>query len=139
MKITNYKQMKRFKRNINELSLTVNDYKDIEKSINEDKKVCEKCGANLFGENYHKGWKNESGDYVLLCYACSKKYFAGANEVKYETKRDGYSTTSDQRGYSTTHYQGSTPGMIPPFKTDLGMSQIHRNVNFKVTNTAIKP
>ena len=132
IKETDYHQMKEFSKHINETYLNVSDYKDIEKTINEDKKVCEKCGINSYGDNYHRGWKNDNGDYILLCYSCSKKYFAGANEVKYETKREEYSSSVNMnRGYPT-HY-GTSSTVIPPFKTDINA---HRNINFHVINTA---
>lgn len=138
LKKTNYHKMKEFKKHINESFLNLYDYKDVEKTINDDKKICEKCGINLYGDNYHKGWKNDNGDYVLLCYTCSKKYFAGANEVKYETKREDYSSQqiSGSRAYPS-HYQNSNgvSVVIPPFKTD---TNAYKNVVFQAISIASK-
>lgn len=138
MKNTNYHKMKEFAKHVNETFLNLSDYKDVEKTINDDKKICEKCGINLYGDNYHKGWKNDNGDYVLLCYMCSKKYFAGANEVKYETKREDYSSQqiSGNRTYPS-HYPNPNgiSVVIPPFKTD---ANAHKNVIFQAISTASK-
>ena len=32
-------------------------------------------------------FQNENGDFVLLCPSCSKKYFNGALEIKFEMKK----------------------------------------------------
>ena len=70
---------------LNDKDLLIKDYKEIERKINEDKKRCQKCGCSLNGEEPRKGWKNELGEYVLLCNYCSKKYYDGAHEVRYES------------------------------------------------------
>lgn len=88
MKNTNYYRTKEHLRNYEQTKLSIGDFKEIERNINEDKKICEKCGTNLYGDNYHKGWRNENGEHVLLCFSCSKKYFSGASELKFDMKRD---------------------------------------------------
>lgn len=131
---TNYRQMKEYNKHANESYLNLSDYREIEKSINEDKKICEKCGASLYGDNYHKGWKNENGDYVLLCFMCNKKYFAGANEIKYDVKRDEYPNRQQTYSYTPSYHTPISNTVIPPFKTDNNIN--HRNINFQVINTA---
>ena len=76
------------KKGYEENNLNYNDYSEIEKIINEDKKICENCNTHIYENNFHKGWKNDQGEYVLLCSVCSKKYFNGALEVKFEPKRE---------------------------------------------------
>jgi hypothetical protein len=78
-----------------ETMLTMGDYREIERSINEDKKVCEYCKVSIYENNYHKVNKNDSGDMLLLCITCSKKYFNGALEIKFDNmgKRDDYTAT----------------------------------------------
>ena len=70
---------------LNEKNLFIKDYKEIERKINEDKKKCQKCGCSLNGEEPRKGWKNELGEYTLLCNYCAKKYYDGAHEVRYDS------------------------------------------------------
>ena len=82
-----YSEMKNYLKNYDENALSLSEYKEIERSINEDKKICENCKMNIYENNYHKGWKNELGEYVLLCPLCSRKYFNGALEIKFENKR----------------------------------------------------
>ena len=82
-----FNKTKAFLTNIEENRLlSYNDYREVERSINDDKKICENCKTNIYENNYHKGWKNEAGDYVLLCPMCSKKYFNGALEIKFDRK-----------------------------------------------------
>jgi len=83
----NYFEMRNYLKNYDENVLSLNEYKEIEKNINEDKKICENCKTNIYENNFHKGWKNELGEYVLLCPVCSRKYFNGALEIKFENKR----------------------------------------------------
>lgn len=82
-----YSAMKDYLRLNDENILSLSEYKEIERSINEDKKICENCKTNIYENNFHKGWKNELGEYVLLCPLCSRKYFNGALEIKFESKR----------------------------------------------------
>ena len=70
---------------LNEKNLLVKDYKEIERKINEDKKKCQKCGMSLNGEEQRRGWKNELGEYTLLCISCAKKYYDGAHELRYDS------------------------------------------------------
>jgi hypothetical protein len=84
----NYFKAREYLKNVDSVNLSISDFKEIEKSINDDKKICEKCGTNLYGDNFHKGWKNESGEFVLLCFSCSKKYFSGASELKFDIKKE---------------------------------------------------
>lgn len=88
IKNLNYSDMKKYFKNYDDYALTLTEYKEIEKNINEDKKICENCKTNIYENNYHKGWKNETGEYVLLCPICSRKYFNGALEIKFENKRN---------------------------------------------------
>jgi hypothetical protein len=88
LKNVEWNRTKYFMRNLDETKLLMSsDYKEIEKSINDDKKICENCKTNIYENNYHKGWKNESGEFVLLCALCSKKYFNGALEIKFDSYR----------------------------------------------------
>jgi len=84
IKVIEYDKINSYLKHNEENILTISDYKDIEKSINDDKKICENCKTNIYENNYHKGWKNEAGEYILLCPNCSKKYFNGALEVKFD-------------------------------------------------------
>jgi hypothetical protein len=84
LKLIDHNKIKTYLKNNEENSLSNADYREIEKSINEDKKICENCKTNIYENNYHKGWKNEAGEYILLCPTCSKKYFNGALEVKFD-------------------------------------------------------
>lgn len=87
LKNLGYSQMKDYLKNYDDNILSLSEYKEIERSINEDKKICENCKTNIYENNFHKGWKNELGEYVLLCPLCSRKYFNGALEIKFENKR----------------------------------------------------
>ena len=130
IKVTNFKNMYAYNNRINDNILLYQDYKEVEKKINEDKKICEKCGISLYGDNFHKGWKNENGDYVLLCSSCSKKYFAGANDLKYENNpRDETQSTN------YTHYNSNnTNNVIPPFKTENHKFQVIHSQNSNKQN-----
>lgn len=60
---------------------TNNEYNEVYKSIQNEKKYCENCRSQLIENNYHKGWKNpNTGDAVLLCPMCNKKYLSGVLE-----------------------------------------------------------
>ena len=86
MKIINFNDLNReYFMKLNEKNLFIKDYKEIERKINEDKKKCQKCGCSLNGEEPRKGWKNELGEYTLLCNYCAKKYYDGAHEVRYDS------------------------------------------------------
>jgi len=82
-----YSKMKDYLKNYDDNNLSLSEYKEIERNINEDKKICENCKTNIYENNFHKGWKNELGEYVMLCPLCSRKYFNGALEIKFENKR----------------------------------------------------
>ena len=86
IKIINFNDVnKEYFMKLNEKNLLIKDYKEIERKINEDKKKCQKCGCSLNGEEPRKGWKNELGEYTLLCNYCAKKYYDGAHEVRYDS------------------------------------------------------
>jgi hypothetical protein len=87
MKNMEYYKLKQFLKGYEEINLTNTDYREIEKNINEDKKICENCKTNIYENNFHKGWKNDQGEYVLLCSLCSKKYFNGALEIIFDGPR----------------------------------------------------
>ena len=85
IKLVNFDNVnKEYFTKLNEKNLLVKDYKEIEKKINEDKKKCQKCGCSLNGEEQRRGWKNELGEYTLLCVYCAKKYYDGAHELRYD-------------------------------------------------------
>jgi hypothetical protein len=89
---------KTYIRNLEENNvLSYSDYREIEKSINDDKKICENCKTNIYENNYHKGWKNEAGEYVLLCPMCSKRYFGGALDLQFGNRDSSnlYRTSSN--------------------------------------------
>jgi hypothetical protein len=88
MKNLNFRDVKNYLKTNDENILSLNEYKEIESKIQEDKKICENCKTNIYENFYQKGWKNENGEYVLLCSLCSKKYFNGALEIKFENKRN---------------------------------------------------
>lgn len=94
IKSLKFSEMKSYFENYDENTLSLNEYKEIEKNINDDKKICENCKTNIYENNFHKGWKNELGEYVLLCPLCSRKYFNGALEIKFENKRIDEQTQS---------------------------------------------
>ena len=86
IKIINFNDInKDYFMKLNEQNLFIKDFKEIERKINEDKKKCQKCGCSLNGEEPRKGWKNELGEYTLLCNYCVKKYYDGAHEVRYDS------------------------------------------------------
>lgn len=84
MRQVNYKDIKKYLKKFDENNLSLNEYEEIEKNINEDRKICENCKALIYENTYHKAWKNENGEHVLLCPLCSKKYLSGALEIKFE-------------------------------------------------------
>lgn len=128
IKETNYEGMKDFTKHVNEMYLSIKEYKDVEKLINDDRKVCKTCGCLLDGDNYHnKGRENENGESMTLCYNCHKRYYDGASTLKYE--REEYSMT---QGFNMTQrhgMHGSSGTLINPFRTD---------EPFRVINTAKK-
>lgn len=78
-------------------NLSNRDFKEVHKLIQDDKKICENCKVGLIENNYHKGWKNpETGDTVLLCSACAKKYFSGILETNTSTTSNYYSRREEQ-------------------------------------------
>ena len=102
IKIINFNEVnKSFFAKLNEKNLLIKDYKDIERKINEDKKKCQKCGNSLNGEEPRKGWKNEFGEYTLLCNYCAKKLYDGASEVRYDSYNND-SSNSNQGYYMNT-------------------------------------
>jgi hypothetical protein len=87
IKNMDYYKVKQYLKGYEEINLTNTDYREIEKNINEDKKICENCKTNIYENNFHKGWKNDQGEFVLLCSLCSKKYFNGALEIIFDGPR----------------------------------------------------
>lgn len=91
IRIINFNDLnKEYFMKLNEKNLFIKDYREIERKINEDKKKCQKCGCSLNGEESRKGWRNELGEYNLICNVCAKRYYDGAHEVRY----DSYSNDS---------------------------------------------
>lgn len=116
----NFSKMGEFEKKINDKVLNFYDFKEIQKNINDDKKICEKCGVNL-GDNFYKGWKHDNGDYGLLCYSCFKKYFTGANEIRYDYKREENNPMYYGLSTGLTNKGNSFGGVsIPPFKSESG-------------------
>jgi hypothetical protein len=108
IKNVEWNRTKYYMRNLDETKLLMSsDYKEIEKSINDNKKICENCKTNIYENNYHKGWKNESGEFVLLCALCSKKYFNGALEIKFELNRKEEMITINRNSYSMSQNTSS--------------------------------
>lgn len=141
LKLMDFHHMNEYQRKNNEEVLNFSDYREIEKSINEDKKVCEKCGCGLDGDNYHKGWKNENGDYVLLCNSCSKKYFDGANEIKYDSRRDDYpNMNNNMNNINNPRILNTSFGMnisVPPFRAAIPSDNMGpKTINFQVINSS---
>lgn len=103
MKNLNFSEVKNYLKDHDENILSLNDYREIERNINEDKKICENCKTNIYENFYHRGWKNENGEYVLLCPICSKKYFNGALEIKFENKRNEELNSFNQNAGNNKH------------------------------------
>ena len=105
IKIINFNDVnKDYFMKLNEKNLFIKDYKEIERKINEDKKKCQKCGSSLSGEEPRKGWKNELGEYTLLCNYCVKKYYDGAHEVRYDShSSDNQANYNHNYNYSASN------------------------------------
>jgi hypothetical protein len=114
---------------LNEKNLLIKDYKEIERKINEDKKKCQKCGNSLNGEEPRKGWKNEYGEYILLCSSCVKKYYEGAHEVRYDSHNNdsqinyNHSYNNNSQFYNQTYYNNINNNM----KSGMNYSQSRNN------------
>lgn len=77
-------------------NLSKKDMRDIFQWIQKDKKTCEYCKIALVENNFHKGWKNpETGEYVLLCSICMKKYISGSLEKGIDSLYEGSSVGSN--------------------------------------------
>ena len=128
MKIINFNDInKEYFMKLNEKNLLIKDYKEIERKINEDKKKCQKCGNSLNGEEPRKGWKNEYGEYILLCNSCVKKYYEGAHEVRYDSHNNdsqvSYNYNSNNQYYNQTYYNNANNNM----KTGNNYPQVRNN------------
>lgn len=88
VKNINFDKSKECIKNFDQINLNYTDYRDIERKINEDKKICENCKTNIYENNFHRGWRNETGEYALLCSNCHKKYFNGALDMKFDNRRE---------------------------------------------------
>lgn len=83
MKTTNFNEFtNKYSIKLDDKILKLKDYKNIEKKMKEDKQVCVQCGGEL-----HEGtFKNNEKGQSTLCATCMKKFYAGANEVRYDQK-----------------------------------------------------
>jgi len=124
IKNTSFKNMKKFSNMVEEKILNYNDLREVEKKINEEKKICQKCGTIIYGDSEHKGWKNENGEYILFCDTCLRKYHNGANEIRYEShNKDDYGYNRNNTYYNGGGNMGSN-GYIPPFRVQLNNNGI---------------
>ena len=130
IKIINFNDVnKEYFMKLNEKNLLIKDYKEIERKINEDKKKCQKCGNSLNGEEPRKGWKNEYGEYILLCSSCVKKYYEGAHEVRYDSHNNdsqinyNHSYNNNSQFYNQTYYNNINNNM----KSGMNYSQSRNN------------
>lgn len=133
IKIINFNDLNReYFMKLNEKNLFIKDYKEIERKINEDKKKCQKCGCSLNGEEPRKGWKNELGEYTLLCNYCVKKYYDGAHEVRYDSHSNdnqiNYNHLNNQ-SYNQSYYNNINNNM----KTGINYPQM-RNGSMSSTS-----
>lgn len=79
--------LKEFKGN----SLSNREFNEVYHSIQKEKKYCENCNMQLTDNNYHKGWKNpNTGEAVLLCTICNKKYVSGVLEQQPSASIQGF-------------------------------------------------
>ena len=130
IKIINFNDVnKEYFMKLNEKNLLIKDYKEIERKINEDKKKCQKCGNSLNGEEPRKGWKNEYGEYILLCSSCVKKYYEGAHEVRYDSHSNdsqinyNHNYSNNNQFYNQTYYNNINNNM----KSGMNYSQSRNN------------
>jgi hypothetical protein len=131
IRIINFNDLnKEYFMKLNEKNLFIKDYKEIERKINEDKKKCQKCGCSLNGEESRKGWKNELGEYNLICNACARRYYDGAHEVRYDSHTSdsqmnyNHNYSMPNPSYSQNYYNNINNNM----KSGMNYSQM-RNVS----------
>lgn len=125
-------------------SLSKFDYRDIFEAIQADKKVCEQCNVSLMENNYHKGWKNpETGEYVLLCNYCVKKYISGSLEKSFDnysysySKKEESSLNSSIFSHNPTamnSYNGGSTNTLHSNGLKYENSNNHRSSQFSNTN-----
>ena len=141
IKIINFNDVnKDYFMRLNEQNLFIKDYKEIERKINEDKKKCQKCGCSLNGEEPRKGWKNELGEYTLLCNYCIKKYYDGAHEVRYDSHVNdsqinyNYNYNMNNQGYNPNYYNNmnniKTGNNYSQMRNNLGQGYAGNNTNW---------
>lgn len=136
IKHLSYKNVKNYLKVHDENCLSLNEYQEIEKNINQDKKVCENCKINIYENCYHKGWKNENGEYVLLCPLCSKKYFNGALEIKFESnnrKNEEFTNNNNSNNPNTNNTSNN-----PNFNHNNTSNNINSNVNRHSFNNIVR-
>ena len=79
------------------ISLTKKEYKEIFQAIEKGKKCCEFCKIMLIDNGFQKGWKNpDTGENVLLCHSCNKKYQQGNLEKNTDLYIGGYNNNSSE-------------------------------------------
>ena len=124
IKIINFNDLnKEYFMKLNEKNLFIKDYKEIERKINEDKKKCQKCCCSLNGEESRKG------ESIPLCHYCEKKYYDGANEVRYDLHSNdnqinyshNYNLTN--QSYNKNYYNNTNNNM----KVGMNYPQIRSN------------
>ena len=100
-------------RNFNNL-ITKKDFKEIYKLILSEKKMCEYCKIELIDSNIYKGWKNyTTGENVLLCGVCSKRYLNGNLEgnsfvtVNHNTNNNNNNNVSNSLNENSNIYVGN--------------------------------
>lgn len=79
------------------------ELKEVYRLIEKDKKKCEFCNILIQDNNSFKGWKNDSGEYVLLCATCNKKYLDGTLD-----KEDDEESTDFRKNNSNTNFSALT-------------------------------
>ena len=137
IKLINFEEVnKEYFSKLNEKNLLVKDYKEIERKINEDKKKCQKCGCSLNGEEQRRGWKNELGEYTLLCVYCAKKYFDGAHEVRYDfhetQNNNNISNNFNSNNFNINNIKN--PMYYQQMKNGVGNNYYNSNNGYKSTS-----
>ena len=129
IRIINFNDLnKEYFMKLNERNLFIKDYKEIERKINEDKKKCQKCGCSLNGEESRKGWRNELGEYNLICNVCAKRYYDGAHEVRYDS-HDSQISYNHNYSMPNPSYSQNYYNIISNMKSGMNYSQMRSGNN----------
>ena len=82
------------------------ELKEVYRLIEKDKKKCEFCTILIQDNNSFKGWKNDDGEYVLLCANCNKKFIDGTldkdDENSTDFRKNGINSNNNQSVKNTS-------------------------------------